>query len=150
VTVYEVIALLPLAGAVHVTVALPSPGLAETPVGVDGAVGRGGEDVGVTGFECADGAPWPTELVADTVNVYVVPLDRPPTVACVALDTLIAVFASAPTYGVIVYEAIALPPLAGAAHMTVALPSPALAATSVGADGVVLASRVSATTSSAV
>jgi hypothetical protein len=38
---------------------------------------------------------------------------------------------------VIVYETIALPPSAGAVHVTAARASPALAATAVGADGVV-------------
>ncbi len=72
------IALPPLEGAVHDTVACPSPGVAFTPVGAPGTVAAG---TGVTAVEGNDAAPVPTPLVAVTVNVYGVPLVRPVTFA---------------------------------------------------------------------
>jgi hypothetical protein len=65
-------------GALHETVAWPSPGVALTPVGAPGTV------AGVTGEEATEAAPVPIELVAVTVNVYGVPLVRPVTTADVA------------------------------------------------------------------
>src|SRR5438270_7423851 len=47
------------------------------------AIPAGGGAVGVTLLEGAEAAPVPTALVAVTVNVYVVPLVRPVTVAVV-------------------------------------------------------------------
>src|SRR5664279_4008888 len=72
VMVYEVIGLPPLPGAVQDTVAAALPAVAVTPVGAAGAVGA----VGVTAFELEAG-PVPTVLVAETVNVYAVPLVNP-------------------------------------------------------------------------
>ena len=63
VTVYPVIALPPLeTGAVHETVACPSPGVAVTLVGAPGTV------AGVTGAEGVDADPVPIAFVAVTVN----------------------------------------------------------------------------------
>ncbi len=59
------ITLPPLDGAVHDTLACPSPAVADTPVGAPGTVGP----VGVTALEGADSGPGPTALVAVTVNV---------------------------------------------------------------------------------
>jgi hypothetical protein len=93
---------------------------------------------GVTGAEAADAGPAPTALVAVTVNVYAVPLVSPLTVAEVD-EPLAVVVACAvlPMYGVTVYEVIGLPPSPGAAQVTVALASPAVALTPVGAPGAV-------------
>ncbi len=50
---------------------------------------------------------------------------------------VVAVLASVPTYGVIVYLVIWLPPLDGALQVTLADPLPPIAVTPVGAEGVV-------------
>jgi hypothetical protein len=71
-----VIALPPFDGAVQLTEAWLSPAVAVTPVGTAGAVGP----VGVTALDAADSALVPTALVAETVNVYVVPFVSPVTV----------------------------------------------------------------------
>ena len=47
------IVLPPLDGAIHVTVALPLPALAVTPLGADGVVH------GVTALECSEAGPLP-------------------------------------------------------------------------------------------
>jgi len=66
-TVYLVMGLPPVeAGAVQETVADPSPGEAETPLGAPGAVAAA---AGVTGFDGLEGGPGPTALVALTVKV---------------------------------------------------------------------------------
>jgi hypothetical protein len=65
VTVYLVIVLPPLPGAVQLTVADPLPPLAVTPVGAAGAVAL----VGVTALDADDAGPVPFAFVADTVNV---------------------------------------------------------------------------------
>ncbi len=57
---------------------------------------------------------------------------------------VVAVLASVPTYGVIVYLVIWLPPLDGAVQVTVALSFPAAAVTPVGAEGAVGAVGVTA------
>jgi hypothetical protein len=54
------------AGAVHVTVACVSPGVALTPVGAPGAVAAA---VGVTGDDGPDAGPVLTLFVAVTVKV---------------------------------------------------------------------------------
>jgi len=78
------------AGAVQLTVAWALPHVAVTLVGAPGTV------AGVTAFEVATG-PVPTALVALTVNVYEVPLVRPPTVALVdPAPALVGVPAVAP------------------------------------------------------
>jgi hypothetical protein len=63
----------PFVGAVHVSVTAPLPGVAAVRVGVPGVVAG----VALNAFEAA---PVPTPFVAVTVNEYVVPLVRPPTV----------------------------------------------------------------------
>ena len=60
-------------GAVHDTVACPSPGAAITPEGTSGTF------AGVTAPDGADGTPVPAALFAVTVNVYAVPFVRPAT-----------------------------------------------------------------------
>ncbi len=49
--------------------------------------------------------------------------------------TVVAVWATRPTYGVTVYEMIMLPPFGGAVHVTVADSSPATATTPLGVPG---------------
>ena len=96
------IGLPPLAGAVHVTVALALPAAALTPVGAEGAVCV---PAGVTAFEAEEGGPVPIALVAATVNVYVVPLTRPLIATLVAggePETVVVVCGVAPTMGVTV------------------------------------------------
>ena len=88
--------------------------------------------VGVTAFEGTEAGPVPAALVAVTVNVYPVPFVNPVTV--IGLPVPLAV--SPPGDDVTVYEVIVVPPLeAGASKLTVACPSPALAAAPVGAEG---------------
>ena len=77
-TVYLVITLPPLAGAVHDTVAEPEPATADTPVGASGA------RAGVTAADADDNAPVPSAFVAATLNVYAVPFVNPVTVTDVA------------------------------------------------------------------
>jgi hypothetical protein len=61
-----VIALPPLLdGAVQLTVADPSPAVADTPVGAPGGV----DAFGVTELDGEDAGPVPFALVADTVKV---------------------------------------------------------------------------------
>ena len=71
-----------------------APELGVTPV-TDGGV------LGVTALDGDDAGPVPTELVADTVNVYAVPLVRPLTVAGVPV-AVTDVCAVDPMYGVTV------------------------------------------------
>jgi hypothetical protein len=79
VTVYFVIATPPLlVGGPKLTVAIRLPPAAETEVGAPGTV------PGITLFDAADAGPVPAELVAVTVNVYAVPLVRPPTTSGLA------------------------------------------------------------------
>jgi len=82
-----VIGLPPSDGAVHETVACPSPGTALTPVGAPGAVTTA---AGVTGDDADDDGPAPTLLVAVTVNVYAVPSVRPLTSTDVPLAGVVA------------------------------------------------------------
>ena len=73
-----------------------------TPVGAAGAVVA---PVGVTVFDADDCGPVPIALVAETLNVYAVPLVRPVTVAEVAGGlplTETGVCAVEPMYGVTV------------------------------------------------
>ncbi len=133
VTTYPVIGLPPLAGATQLTVADPSPA---TAVGAAGASGAVGGAVGTTGLEATDGGPSPTALLAVTVNVYAVPLLSPVTVVDVAVGaTWTGARSVVPTNGVTEYPVIGLPPSPGAVHDTVAEPTPATAATPVGAPG---------------
>ena len=94
------IALPPLAGADHVTVADPFPA---TAVGAAGAFGAVGGAVGVTALDGAEAGPVPTALVAATVKVYAVPLLKPLIVVEVAgglPDTVTGAKAVVPTNGV--------------------------------------------------
>jgi hypothetical protein len=123
-----------LDGAVQLTTAEALPGVALTPVGAPGA----DKDAGVTEFDAADSGLVPTEFVADTVNVYAVPLVSPVTDVLVAGGlplTIVGACAVVPMYGVTVYSVIALPPLEDAVQLTTAEPLPAVAVTAVGAAG---------------
>src|SRR5690349_20055060 len=100
----------PLVSAVNATprfTADPSPesatdGVADPSI-VHGQAGA--EACGVAGFDAPDAGPAPAPFVADTVNVYVVPLVSPLTVVEVAgglPDTVLAGCADDPMYGVTV------------------------------------------------
>ena len=110
-TLYPVITEPPsLAGAVHDTTAWAFPGVAATAVGTPGAV------LGVVALLASDSGEVPIALVAVTVNVYVVPLARPVTVAVVA-PVVLTVAPSGDA--VTVYLVIRDPPVvAGAIHET--------------------------------
>jgi len=127
--VYPVIALPLSAGAVHETDACCSPAVAVMSAGAAGAVGGSG----TTAFEGDDAEPLPAPLVAVTVNVYEVPAVRPVTNAAVRVPSTVAV--ALPGDAVTVYAVIALPPSAGAVHVTDAEFGPAVAVTPVGAAG---------------
>jgi hypothetical protein len=92
--------------------------------------------IGVTGALAADaGEVTDRLLVADTVNVYAVPLDNPVTVPVVANQETHAVFP--PGEEVIVYPVIAEPLLdAGGVQLTTAEAFPAVAIPIAGAPGV--------------
>jgi hypothetical protein len=124
VTVYDVT--LPPAGAVQLTEAAPGPAVAAVT-----ALGAPGTAPGVTALDGEDAGPVPAVLVAETVNVYVVPLVSPVTVA-VVVGTVTGVPGVEPTNGVTVYD-VTLP--AGAVQLTVADWLPATAVTPVGAAG---------------
>jgi hypothetical protein len=79
VTVYPVMVEFPLlTGGDHEIVALASDDVANTFLGSDGAVGI---IAGVMEFDGPDAMDVPTELVAVTVNVYIVPFVKPVTMA---------------------------------------------------------------------
>jgi len=124
-----------LVGAVQLTVADALAAVADTPVGAPGSVGP----LGVTALDGDEAGPVPLALVADTVNVYVVPFVRPVTVVDVTGGlpvTVTGVWAVEPMNGVTVYVVIVLPPLlTGAVQLTEAEPLPAVAVTPVGAPG---------------
>jgi hypothetical protein len=90
-------------------------------------------EVGVTELLAADAPPVPTAFVAVTVNVYVVPFDKP--VTLIGDEPPVAV--TPPGLDVTVKPVIAEPPLlAGALNVTEALVPPvAVATTFVGAPG---------------
>jgi hypothetical protein len=75
-------------GAVQVTVACPTPAVADPIVGAPGAPA---EVLGVTELEAAEDGPVPTALVAVTVKVYAVPLVSPLTAVEVAVAPAVAV-----------------------------------------------------------
>ena len=80
VAVYTVIVLPPFdAGAVKATLAVVLPAVAN-PI-----VGALGTPTGVTLLDANDAGPVPTELVAVTVKVYVVPFESPVTVIGLAV-----------------------------------------------------------------
>ena len=127
VTVYSVMGLPPSeAGAIHKTTARTSPGIADTSVGVPGAVGV------VTEFDESEDGLAPMEFVAVTVKVYAVPFVRPVTVT----EVLVVVAVTLPGSDVTVYLVIGLPPSSnGAFQVTVDCPAPDVAVTSIGAVG---------------
>lgn len=101
-----------------------------TPVGASGTVG------GIaTGAEAVEGALLVTEFFATTVNVYVLPGERPETLQDVVVDVQV----SPPGDEVAVYNAMAEPPLnAGATHETwAAVGLIGVPVTAVGASGAV-------------
>lgn len=132
VTVYPEIGDPPsLAGTAKPTVALPSNAVATTEPGADGAVNAA---AGVTELVASDGGPSPATFEATTVNVYEVPLARPPTV----IGEVNPLTLTLPGLLVTVYPVTDAPPsLAGAAKLTIAVPSPAVALTLTGAEGAV-------------
>ena len=117
-----------LAGAVKLTTTPPLLPLAAMPVGVPGAIAAG-----VTEDDALEAVPVPTELVAVTVKVYVVPLVSPVTV----IGDEGPVARKPPGEDVTVYPVIADPPVfVGAVKLTVAVPLlPVVTATPVGAPG---------------
>lgn len=89
--------------------------------------------LGVTAFDASDAALAPITFVATTENVYA-------TRFCNLGNTHESsevVHVAPPGEEVTVYVVIALPPFAGATHVTVAAPSPAIALGALGAEGVV-------------
>src|SRR3954447_14873566 len=93
-------------------------GRANTSLGELGTTGA----AGVTGFVNAEAGPAPLALTASTVNRYVVPVVRPPTVRLVAGGeplTVIGAEGVEPTYGVIRYE-LTGPPSDGALQESLA------------------------------
>src|SRR5579871_5713922 len=123
-------------GALQVTCALASPGVAPTDRGAPGTV------EGTTWFDADDGAPDPMTLAAVTVKSYVSPFVRPDTVQCNGPDDQVHVFDAdelVETSNVATaYDVTGLPPSApGEDHDTTASAFPALALTPVGAAGTV-------------
>ena len=131
VAVYAVIVEPPsLAGAVKATVACALPAVAAPIVGAPGG------PRGVALLDALDAGPVPTEFVAVTVNVYAVPLARPPTVIDVHGAVQVPVMPEGDE--VAVYDVIVAPPLlAGAVNVTVACALPAVAVPMAGAPGTV-------------
>jgi hypothetical protein len=126
-----------LAGADHATVADSLPAVAAPSV----IVGAPGTVAGVTAFDEADAALFPTLLVARTVKVYGVPLVSPVTVADNVAPLTLAAWA--PGEETAVYPVTTLPPsLAGAVQVITAEPSPRVAVPIVGAPGTVAAAGV--------
>ncbi len=114
VTVYDVIAEPPLAGADHDTAIFPVP--APVPLTLKGAPGR---VIGVNEFDADDAGPVPVPFVAVTANVYAVPFVRPVTTH----DVVEVVQVLPPGDAVTVYEVGDCPPFAaGAVHDTSASP----------------------------
>jgi hypothetical protein len=89
---------------------------------------------GTTAPEDADAEPVPALFVAETVNVYEVPFERPVTVQLVVE----VVQVNEPGVDVTVYPVVGLPPVeAGATHDTAACAFPDTADTDLGTPGVV-------------
>lgn len=124
-----------LAGAIHETLACASPAVPVTAVGAPGTVR------GVMAAEVADAAPVPAALMAETLNVYAVPLTRPVTVR---VTPLLPVSATAVVHVVpsvdlsMRYPVTALPPLlAGAVQDRLTEAFPPVPETAVGTSGTV-------------
>ena len=127
-------------GAIHVMSAEPSPGEAETLVGLPGAVGA----TGATGLDGSDSGPSPTELVAWTVKVYSVPLVSPDTVQLVPPLTGHGRGPRPCSVSVTAYPVIERPPLSDGADQEISAEAlPAVALTAVGAPGTAGAVTVS-------
>lgn len=108
--------------ALHETVALALPALADTPVGVAGADPPA---LGVTELDALDGALEVAPLVATTVKVYAIPFVSPTTLHdVVEVEQVIPPGLEVTTYPVAPETEF---------HETVALAFPALAITPVGA-----------------
>ena len=125
-----------LAGAVHRTVAEALPAVAVPIAGAPGA----STAAGVTVFDTAESAPWPTALIARTRKVYAVPLVSPVTARAVAVAgaTRAAPWTTPFTRTSTWYPVIGEPPVAaGAVHRTVAEALPPVAVPIVGAAGTV-------------
>ncbi len=89
-------------------------------------------DVGVTLFDGVEAGLLPTQLLAVTVKLYVVPFVNPVNVN----GLVVPVAVMPPGAEVTVYDVIAQPPSdEGAVQLTVACPLPAAALTPVGALG---------------
>ena len=103
------------------------------PLDPESEVGIPGTAAGTTACEALEGFPSPTLFVADTVNVYDVPLVRPSTSQL--SGPLAHTHVSPPGFEVAVYCVMVAPLFAGAVHEIVASSSPRSAETEVGAPG---------------
>ena len=103
------------------------------PLDPESEVGIPGTAAGTTACEALEGFPSPTLFVADTVNVYDVPLVRPSTSQL--SGPLAHTHVSPPGFDVTVYCVMVAPLFAGAVHEIVASSSPRSAETEVGAPG---------------
>src|SRR3954451_2706193 len=94
------------------------PATASTDAGASGRVAA--DRLGVTAADAGESAPVPTPLIAATLNVYAVPLVRPPTTLLVAPVVVVTgVCGVAPTYGVMWYPVIReLPSELGAVQLS--------------------------------
>src|SRR4029079_17968183 len=121
------------AGADHRRFAEALPAVATTSVGGPG----GGAGCGVITGEAVESGPGPAALIAATVHAYPTPLIRPPTMKVVAAEPVrTGVCAFEPTYGVIWYPVIGLPPFeAGAVQESETARSSVFTVTFVGAPG---------------
>jgi hypothetical protein len=114
-------------GPEALTVTVSSPAIAVTDVGLSATPAT------LIGADAVDETEVPTAFVAVTLKVYVLPFVRPATV----IGELVLVNVSPVSTTVSVYEVIGVPPLsAGAANVTVAVSSPRVAVTVVGASGI--------------
>ena len=127
-TTYPVGAPLLSTAADHVRTTALFPGTALTNSGAVTQVA-----LGVTAFDAGDAALMPITFVAATVNVYAERFCKPGNTH----ESSEVVHVAPPGEEVAVYVVIALPPFAGATHVTVAAPSPATAFGALGAEGVV-------------
>jgi hypothetical protein len=89
--------------------------------------------LGVTVFDAVEATLVPITFVATTLNVYEKRFCNPENVH----ESSVVVQDAPPGEDVTLYVVMALPPFAGAAHVTVAAPSPATALGALGAEGIV-------------
>src|SRR5215212_5657415 len=112
-------------GASHLRVTLEPLALAVRLRGADGTVAGVAEST-------FDAAPVPAELLARTLNEYLVPLTRPP----IEQPRLVVVHVAPPGDALAVYDVIGAPPSeVGAVHERATRPSPGVAEARVGAPG---------------